>query len=71
VSEKKELKVACPGCKKEFNYYDKKTRPFCSSECRDLDFIDWTEGERSIPSKDELSEEDLQKVIISRQNEIH
>lgn len=71
IKAKKTLIVSCPGCKKEFNYYEKKSRPFCSIECRNLDFIDWTEGQRSIPLKDQLSEEDLEKVILSRQNDIH
>ena len=71
MTKKKTHIVACPGCKKKFNYYDKKSRPFCSDECRNLDFIDWTEGSRAIPVEDQLSDEDLEKVIESRSGDVH
>lgn len=69
---KKNLKVNCPTCKQEFSYYEKDSRPFCSERCRNHDFIAWTEEQRAIPSREHLSEHDLEEVIkAKRENELH
>jgi len=37
----KELKVKCPHCKKEFNYYSSEFRPFCKEKCKMVDLGHW------------------------------
>ena len=71
MSEKKFLKVSCPECRTSFNYYEKETRPFCSDQCKSKDFIGWTSEDRAIVLKEQLSDEDIEKVITSRENVLH
>lgn len=57
---KKTLIVKCPHCKAEFNYWDSKTRPFCSIRCKQIDLGNWLNESYVVPSKDiavELDEE--------------
>jgi endogenous inhibitor of DNA gyrase (YacG/DUF329 family) len=63
------LVVTCPNCKKRFEYYQMKTRPFCSSICRDYDLLKWTEEEHRLPSKEGLSDADLEVVMVEMQKE--
>jgi len=59
----KQLKVNCPKCELEFNYYDSKFRPFCSERCKDVDLGHWFSESYKVHTKEQLNEEDLQKVI--------
>lgn len=45
----KKLKVICPHCKKNFNYYDSTFRPFCSERCKMVDLGEWLSGGYGIP----------------------
>lgn len=55
--------VQCPTCKTEVRWGKESVyRPFCSSSCRDKDFIDWAHEENSIPGNptyDDLLSGDL------------
>lgn len=69
--KKKEILVNCPTCSEEFSYYEKETRPFCSERCKNHDLVAWTEGQHVIPSKEPLSEQDVETIIrVRRENEI-
>jgi|TARA_R100001132_G_C3182131_1_gene38136 endogenous inhibitor of DNA gyrase (YacG/DUF329 family) len=57
--------IKCPQCgeKSEWNP-DNPYRPFCSEQCKNLDFIAWAHGERHIPGDSQVSDifsEDLEK----------
>ncbi|MFZ8932614.1 MAG: DNA gyrase inhibitor YacG [Bacteriovoracaceae bacterium] len=41
--------IKCPHCKKEFNYYESKFRPFCSERCKMVDLGHWFSEEYTIP----------------------
>jgi len=51
----KKLKVKCPKCTFEFNYYDSEFRPFCSERCRNVDLGHWFEESYKVPVKTPLS----------------
>lgn len=56
-------KYACPGCG-EAMVWDSKNpnRPFCSSSCKDRDFIAWANEEQVIggnPEYDDVLSEDI------------
>ncbi|ROR94770.1 hypothetical protein EDC56_3913 [Sinobacterium caligoides] len=41
--------VNCPSCQQPTPYSrDNASRPFCSKRCKDADFIDWSNEERTI-----------------------
>ncbi len=63
MSTGKSLKVKCPKCKTEFNYYDSEQRPFCSERCKQVDLGHWFTENYRVPSREQLSEDDLDKVI--------
>lgn len=58
-------KVNCPNCGQQIQWStDNKYRPFCSKRCQLIDFGEWTEGNRYIPSDadhDDVSASDLDK----------
>jgi endogenous inhibitor of DNA gyrase (YacG/DUF329 family) len=60
---KKNLEVKCPQCKTKFNYYDGEFRPFCSDRCQMVDLGQWFNESYTLPSKEVLSDEDIEKVI--------
>jgi len=66
----KKLKVKCPNCKKEFNYYDSDFRPFCCEKCRLIDLGQWFNESYTVPAH-KLSEEEqgeLEKVIMDEKD---
>ncbi len=66
----KKLKVKCPNCKKEFNYYESDFRPFCCEKCRLIDLGQWFNESYTVPVH-KLSEEEqgeLEKVIMDEKD---
>jgi len=47
----KVLKVKCPKCAKEFNYYSSEFRPFCCEKCKMIDLGTWFDGSYNINGK--------------------
>lgn len=60
---RKEIKVNCPKCKKEFSYYDSDQRPFCSERCKQVDLGHWFTENYRVPSNEKLRDDDLEKVV--------
>jgi endogenous inhibitor of DNA gyrase (YacG/DUF329 family) len=68
--EMKEILVACPICKKKFNYYDSDFRPFCSEQCRLIDLGQWLNESYTVPVE-KLTEDEtqtLEKILDEKQN---
>lgn len=65
----KVLKVNCPNCEDEFNYYSSEFRPFCSERCKMIDMGHWFNESYALPSKEVLSDEDIEKVIKEKSGE--
>lgn len=59
----KKLDVKCPHCKTEFNYYSSEYRPFCCERCKMVDLGHWFNESYALPTKEVLSDEDIEKVI--------
>ena len=59
----KRLDVKCPTCEKEFNYYSSEYRPFCRERCQMIDMGQWFNESYTLPTKEVLNEEDIEKVI--------
>jgi endogenous inhibitor of DNA gyrase (YacG/DUF329 family) len=47
----KNLKVKCPHCGKQFNYYSSEFRPFCQERCKLIDMGQWLTESYRIPVK--------------------
>ncbi|MGB0454879.1 MAG: DNA gyrase inhibitor YacG [Bacteriovoracaceae bacterium] len=47
----KVLKVKCPTCDTEFNYYSSEFRPFCSERCKMVDLGHWASESYSVAGK--------------------
>jgi endogenous inhibitor of DNA gyrase (YacG/DUF329 family) len=47
----KNLEVACPHCKKKFNYFDSTFRPFCCERCKMVDLGHWLNETYRMPVK--------------------
>jgi uncharacterized protein len=45
------MMIACPACGKETLFENNINRPFCSKECKNRDFLNWTDETYKIPSK--------------------
>jgi endogenous inhibitor of DNA gyrase (YacG/DUF329 family) len=45
------MMIACPACGKETSYEGNTNRPFCSKECKNRDFLKWTDESYKIFSK--------------------
>lgn len=66
----KKLQVACPQCKKKFNYYESEFRPFCSEKCRLIDLGQWLSESYTVPvEKLTLEEQETLEKIIHEKNE--
>ncbi len=65
----KVLKVNCPKCKSQFNYYDSQYRPFCGQRCKEVDLGHWVTESYRVPSQEKLSDADLEKVLENINNE--
>lgn len=61
----KSIKVRCPQCKKEFEYYSSQFRPFCGEQCRLIDLGQWLNGSYAVPATKitEEEQEELSKVL--------
>lgn len=62
---KTSIKVRCPQCQREFEYYSSKFRPFCGEQCRLIDLGLWLNGSYAVPAVKLTEEEqaELQQVI--------
>lgn len=59
----KVLNVNCPQCKKEFNFYSSKFRPFCCEKCKLIDMGQWLGEGYVVKGKDySLYAEDPEKL---------
>jgi endogenous inhibitor of DNA gyrase (YacG/DUF329 family) len=45
------MKVNCPTCKKEIEWSEVPTRPFCSDRCRLIDLGDWASEKYAVPDE--------------------
>ena len=66
------IEVACPRCKKKFNYYESEFRPFCSEKCRLIDLGQWLNESYTVPVEkltDEESETLEQLINENNQDE--
>ena len=63
----KTLRLKCSYCRKEFDYYLSKYRPFCCEKCKLSDLGTWLAGGYSIAGRDNSvfieDVEKLQKLI--------
>ena len=59
----KVLKVKCPRCSISFEYYSSEFRPFCSDKCKMIDLGLWLTENYKVPSKNPLTDSDLEIVI--------
>lgn len=59
---KKTIEVKCPKCKKKFNYYSSKFRPFCTERCKMVDLGHWFEETYAVASEKPLSEDDIIRI---------
>lgn len=67
---KKEIKVKCPQCSKEFNYYDSEFRPFCCNKCQQIDLGHWFKESYAVPVKESELKESGQTESNESQNEV-
>ena len=44
--------MKCPLCRKETEWSDNQSRPFCSERCRLIDLGRWASGEYSVPGEE-------------------
>lgn len=58
--------VKCPKCRKSFPYSESKYRPFCSERCKQIDLGHWFSETYTLPSKEKLSDEDIDSVLRER-----
>ena len=66
----KTLMVACPRCKKQFNYYSSDFRPFCNEKCRLIDLGQWLNESYTVPvEKLTLEEAEALEQFIHEKNE--
>ena len=62
--------VRCPQCGRETEYKGNEFRPFCSEQCKLLDFGAWADEEYNIPSESAaLSEEDVDAIEQAMEKE--
>jgi endogenous inhibitor of DNA gyrase (YacG/DUF329 family) len=61
----KSIKVKCPQCQKEFEYYSSTFRPFCGEQCRLIDLGQWLNGSYAVPAVKitEEEENELQQLL--------
>jgi endogenous inhibitor of DNA gyrase (YacG/DUF329 family) len=67
---KKEIKVKCPQCSTEFNYYSSEFRPFCCHKCQQIDLGHWFKESYTVPVKEQELKESGQASSEDNQNEI-
>lgn len=54
------LKVKCPQCETEFNYYDSEFRPFCAERCKQIDLGHWFQETYTVPVKGNVQQEEVE-----------
>lgn len=60
----KKLKVKCPECEKQFEYYTSEFRPFCSEKCKMVDLGHWFNEEYSVPGAPaQIEDDDGQELL--------
>ena len=59
---KKTIRVKCPQCTKEFDYYTSDFRPFCSEICRQIDLGHWLMESYTVPVKSNENDDELQEL---------
>lgn len=66
----KVIKVKCPQCQKEFEYYSSQFRPFCGERCRLIDLGQWLNESYAVPAV-KLTEEEQAELndIVEIKNE--
>jgi len=58
--------VNCPTCGKQIEWSESEYRPFCTEKCKLLDLGEWIEEGYRLPDESsQLSEEDMQKIESS------
>ena len=57
----KTLKVKCPQCSIEFNYYSSEFRPFCSDRCQKIDLGHWFQESYVVPLKENVVDTETQE----------
>ena len=61
MSKLKPTNVACPQCKKLFEYsLNNKFRPFCCERCQLIDLGDWADEKFRIPDNKPLDPNDVE-----------
>lgn len=63
MTEKRTMNVRCPKCNESFSYYSSEFRPFCSERCKQVDLGNWFTENYRVPSKENLSEDDVEVVL--------
>lgn len=69
----KVIEVACPHCKKKFNYYESEFRPFCTEKCRLIDLGAWLDQSYAVKAE-KITEEELQELeelVYEKNKESH
>ena len=67
-----ELKVKCPNCKKEFEYYSSQVRPFCSVRCQMIDMGHWFDESYAIPGRSNtvyIEDSEMLQQLLDETNE--
>ena len=66
----KTITVACPRCKKKFDYYSSEFRPFCCEKCRLIDLGQWLNESYTVPVQN-LTLEEAEKLeqVLHEKNE--
>ncbi len=62
------MKVSCPKCKKKFEYYDSKSRPFCTERCKMIDLGHWLDESYTISTKGDAMDDDLAHELEYEKN---
>jgi endogenous inhibitor of DNA gyrase (YacG/DUF329 family) len=65
----KKIEVACPTCKKKFDYSSSEFRPFCSEKCRLIDLGQWLTEAYAVPVQ-KLTDDEQQTLeqLINEKN---
>jgi len=58
----KNLEVACPHCKKKFNYFESTFRPFCCERCKMVDLGHWLNETYRVPLKNQVQETPTEEI---------
>lgn len=60
--------ITCPNCGQKTEFCkENQARPFCSDRCKLIDLGEWAEGNYALDSDEPLSEEDVEKVVQTKE----